>query len=373
MRISLEAYQAESQQEFRQFVDEAVAPFGNDFDQQGRIPEDLIQLIGKRGYLGMNIAAEYKGRGADAITTGLLLEQVGRGSCPLLSLLTVHGMVASAIGRWGSTSQKQKWLPLLAEGKAIGAFALSEPNTGSDAKNIQTVAVLDNGFYIINGLKKWMSFGLRADLFLVFVQCGGHSGALLVERGTPGLTVNPIREITVFQAAQIASLTFDECKVPEANLIGRLGFGFSHIVNSCLDFGRYCIAWGSTGLAQACLDASLAYAEKRMQFGKALKEHQLIQAMLTEMISNVKAARLLCYNAGYLRQTADSRMLVDTAIAKYFASRTAVAAAGDAVQIHGANGFSSEYPVHRYFREAKVMEIIEGSTQIQQIMISQLN
>jgi glutaryl-CoA dehydrogenase (non-decarboxylating) len=306
----------------------------------------------------------------DAITGGLLCEQMGRGSCSVLSLLVVHGMVAHILRRWGTAAQQKQWLPRLASGEIIAAFALSEPEVGSDAAGVKTAAVLDQGSFTVNGTKKWTSFGLRANLYLTFVRCGNRVAALLVERDIPGLTVTPITGMSGFRAAQIACLEFKGCRVPESHLIGRVGFGLSHIAGSGLDYGRHCVAWGGVGLAQGCLDASLAYAGKRAQFGKMLKDHPLIQEMLANMITHIKAARALCWQEACLRSAGNPQMILDGAAAKYFASRVAVQAASDAVQIHGANGFSRDYPVARYFRDAKVLEVIEGSSQMQQMMIA---
>jgi hypothetical protein len=358
------------QEEFRVFVDGQVVPHADDFDDCGRVSDGLLQALGTAGYLGLTVSQEFGGRGKDAITGGLLCEQLGRGSCSVLSLIVVHGMVAHILGRWGTEAQQKQWLPRLASGQIKAAFALSEPDVGSDAGGVKTSAVLDHGWFTINGTKKWTSFGLRADLYLTFVRCGSKVAALLVERGTPGLAVNPISAMSGFRAAQMACLEFKDCRVPESNLIGRVGFGLSHIAGSGLDFGRHCVAWGGVGLAQACLEASLAYAAKRTQFGKPLKDHALVQEMLANMVTNTKAARALCWQEAYLRQTANPQMILDGAAAKYFASRVAVQSASDAVQIHGANGFSRDYPVQRYFRDAKVLEVIEGSNQIQQMMIA---
>ena len=370
MNMELDSGQLAAQEEFRLFVDRDVAPLADEFDDCGRVSEALLQALGATGYLGVNIGREFGGRGLDAVTGGLLCEQVGRGSCSVLSLLVVHGMVAHILARWGTAAQQKEWLPRLASGEILAAFALSEPEVGSDAGGVKTSAVLDQGWFTLNGTKKWTSFGLRANLYLTFVRCGTRVAALLVDRETPGLSVSPISAMSGFRAAQMAGLEFKDCRVPESRLIGRVGFGLSHIAGSGLDYGRHCVAWGGVGLAQACLDASLAYAAKRVQFGKPLREHPLIQEMLANMVTHVKAARALCWQEAYLRQTANPQMILEGAVAKYFASRVAVQAASDAVQIHGANGFSRDYPVARYFRDAKVLEVIEGSSQIHQMMIA---
>jgi alkylation response protein AidB-like acyl-CoA dehydrogenase len=279
-------------------------------------------------------------------------------------------MVAQSVFKWGSKSQKEFWVPRMAIGERIAALGLTEPNVGSDAKNVECSARLCGDCYVLNGVKKWITFGQIADVFLVIAQLGGRPTAFLVERNSPGLSTRPIRGMLGVRASMLAELHLDGCRVPQENLIGREGFGFSHVVSSVLDHGRYSVAWGCVGIAQACLEASVQYASERKQFGAVLIDHQLIQQMFTEMITNIKAARLLCYQAGYLRDMGDPRAIMETSIAKYFASTMATRVASDAVQIHGANGCSSEFPVQRYLRDAKIMEIIEGTTQIQQITIS---
>jgi alkylation response protein AidB-like acyl-CoA dehydrogenase len=189
--------------------------------------------------------------------------------------------------------------------------------------------------------------------------------------GEPGLSIKPIVGILGTRASMLAELHLDDCQIPQENLVCRQGFGFSHVASSALDRGRYSVAWGCVGIGQACLEACLQYTSQRQQFGVYLKEHQIIRQMISEAIANVKAARLLCYQAGYLQEIGDPRSISETSIAKYFASTMAVKVASDAVQIHGGNGCSSDYPVERYFRDAKIMEIIEGSTQIQQITIAE--
>jgi alkylation response protein AidB-like acyl-CoA dehydrogenase len=306
----------------------------------------------------------------DMITFGLLHEEMGRGCSSIRSLLTVHSMVTHALLRWGSKQQKAFWLPKLATGEIIGAFALSEPNVGSDAKSVETTARLCGDYYVLNGQKKWITYGQIADLFLLFARCDGKVSAFLVERNSPGFSTKPISGMLGARASMLAELYLNECAIPKENLVGGRGFGLATIATSALDIGRYSVACGCVGIAQACLEASLQYTSERKQFGSYLKDHQLIQRMITEMITNVKAARLLCYQAGYLKEIGDPNTIMETWVAKYFASTIAFKAANDAVQIHGANGCSNDYPVQRYLRDAKIMEIIEGSTQLQQMTIA---
>ncbi|MDM8548452.1 acyl-CoA dehydrogenase family protein [Desulfobacterales bacterium HSG2] len=370
MRTELTPEQSEQQEAFRAFADEKISPEADQYDRDERIPAETLKRLAEKGYSGATIPKENGGSGMDMITYGLLCEEIGRGSASLLSLITIQTMVSQAILKWGDDSQKAQWLPKMGKGEILCSFALTEPEIGSDAKNVGTSAVLSDGTYLLNGRKKWISGGQIADLFLIIAQCDGAPAAFLVERDTPGFFTEPIGDMMGFRSAMLAEIRMEDCRIPEENLLGRIGFGFSHVAGTSLDFGRYSVAWGCVGLARACLEASLDYTEKRKQFGVYLKEHQLIQGMIADMITNLKAARMLCIHAGHLKDSGDPSVIMETSVAKYFASRIAVKAAMDAVQIHGANGCSSQYPVQRYMRDAKVMEIIEGSNQIQQTLIA---
>jgi hypothetical protein len=370
MKLELSPQQKNAQAEFRDFANEEICPHANQCDRQEFTPPELIEKLAQRGFMGAILTQEFGGKGMDMITYGILNEEIGRGCSSVRSLLTVHNMVAHAICKWGSKSQKEYWLPELASGKVIAAFALSEPNVGSDAKNVETTAILSGDAYILNGQKKWITYGQIADVFLVFAQCSGKPSAFLVEKNSPGLEIKPISGMLGVRASMLAELHLNHCHISQENLLGKLGFGFSYIASSALDYGRYSVAWGCIGIAQACLEACIPYTSERKQFGVYIKEHQLIRQLITEMIANVKAARLLCYQAGYLKDIGNPHSITETSIAKYFASKIATKVAADAVQIHGANGCSSDYPVARYLRDAKIMEIIEGSTQIQQISIA---
>lgn len=371
MKLELSTQQKNAQAKFRAFVNEEICPSAGEWDRKEFTPPELIKKIAEHGFLGAILPQEYGGKGMDMITYGILNEELGRGCSSVRSLLTVHNMVAYALCKWGNKSQKEYWLPKFASGEIIAAFALSEPNVGSDAKSVETTATLVGDAYILNGQKKWITYGQIADVFLVFGKCEGKPTAFLVEKNSPGLSVKAMSGILGVRASMSAELLFNNCQVPLENLVGKLGFGFSYIASSALDYGRYSVASGCVGIAQACLEACIKYTNERKQFGVYLKEHQLIRQMITQMITKVKAARLLCYQAGYLKDINDPNSIMETAIAKYFASTVATKIANDAVQIHGGNGCSSEYPVERYLRDSKIMEIIEGSTQIQEITIAE--
>lgn len=363
--------QARARGEFRGFVDERVAPFADGFDREERMPRELINEVARRGFLGAALPEAYGGGGMSMVVYGLLHEEIGRGCSSLRSLLTVHGMVAHAVLRWGSKELRARWLPRLAAGELLAAFALTEPGVGSDARAVETSARAAEGGYVLTGCKRWVTFGQVADLFLVFAQCEGRPVALLVERSTPGLSVEPLTGMLGVRASMLAEVRFEGCRVPRENVVGREGFGFSHVASAALDLGRYTVAWGCVGIGQACLEASFDYAGGRRQFGAFLREHQLIRRMLTDMLTGVKAARLLCLRAGALRDAGAPEAIMEASVAKYFASTTAARAASDAVQIQGARGCSGDSSAQRLMRDAKIMEVIEGSTQMQQITIAE--
>lgn len=370
MHIEYTTEQQDNQHFYRQFAQNEVASLAQQIDETETFPYELGQKMADMGFLGALVPEEHGGKPLDLISFGLLNEELGNACSSTRSLITVHSMVTFALKRWGKKEQQKKWLPLLASGEKIGAFALSEPNIGSNAGYIETTAVPDGNELVVNGRKKWITFGQIADLFLLFARQDGKAIAMLVEKETPGLTIHPIRGMMGTKGAMLAELELKDCRIPTSNMLAGLGFGIMAVAMSALDIGRYSVAWGSVGIGQACLEASLDYTQVREQFGEPLRNFQLIQQMVTNMITHVKAARLLCLQAGYALENQQANATNDILIAKYFASKTAMEVATDAVQIHGANGCSSDYPVQRFLRDAKVMEIIEGSHQMQQIMIA---
>ncbi|WP_091020276.1 acyl-CoA dehydrogenase family protein [Paenibacillus amylolyticus] len=370
MKVELNAEQLMWQEQFKDFVDSEIIPYASLNDSEERIHPELLAKITEAGYLGSMLPKEYGGMELDNITIGILNEEVGRGCSSVRSLLTVQGMVGLAILRWGTEQQRQHWLPALATGTTLGSFGLTEPSVGSDAKSIETTAVLDGEEYILNGHKKWITMGQLADVFLILAQCENKPTAFIVERDSIGFSVEPMSGLLGARASMIAELKMDSCRIPKENLLGQVGTGLSHVALPCLDYGRYTIACGCVGLAKACLDASVHYANSRIQFGRAIRENQMIQKMITEMSVNMKAARMLCYRAGYLRDVGDPESIMETWTAKYFASTMVNKVASDAVQIHGANGCHRDYPVERYYRDARINEIIEGTTQMHEILIA---
>ena len=353
---------AQSRAELRAFVDREIIPFAGAWDRDGRTPPEVVRTLASHGYLD-TAPRDGSPRVASALVP--LHEEVGRGCSSVRSLLTVHGMVTHALSRWGTRAQAEHWLPRLARGDAVAAFALSEPGAGSDASAVSLEAELDGESYVLQGHKQWITYGQIAGVFLVIARSARGPLALLVERDTPGLTVTPMHGITGTRASMLAALHFERCRVPVSARVGGAGFGLG-IALSALELGRLSVASGCVGIIQACLDASTRYANDRKQFGSAIGQHQLVQRMIADIAVDVRAARLLCERAATLHDARDPGAAHEIFIAKYFASTAAVRAAASAVQIHGANGCTDAYPVDRYLRDARVMEIIEGSTQVLQ-------
>lgn len=370
MKIELTPRQAELQTEFREFADKEIAPYAARNDIEEKLDSEVVNKLTKKGYLGSMLPKKYGGMELDNVSIGILNEEIGRGCSSARSLLTVHGMVSLAILRWGTMEQKEYYLPKMASGDMLGAFGLTEPSVGSDAKNIETTAVLSEDMYVLNGTKKWITMSQIADVFLIFAQCGGKPTAFLVERNTPGFTIVPMSGLMGCRASMIGELHLEDCRIPKDAIVGTVGSGLTHVALAALDYGRYTVACGGVGLAQACLEESIKYSRKRKQFNAPLRENQLIQKMITEMVVGIKAARLMCYNAGYLKDEMDPDSLMETWNVKYFVSKVANMSANYAVQIHGANGYCNKYPVERLFRDAKSSEIIEGTSQMHEVLIA---
>lgn len=354
----------------RDFVKEQVVPSIEEFERNAFIPKEFFIKMAKHGFLGLSIPKKYGGLELDYLTLGAIHEEFGKGYCSVQNILTVYAMVCKPLNRFGTEDQKQKWLPAIAKGETIVSIAITEPKAGSDIKQIETEAVLDGDDYVINGKKRYITLGQIADLFLVFGKCNGRGIAFLVERETPGFEIHPINGLLGLRANMLAELHLKNCRIPKENLIGRVGHGLSHVATFALDEGRYTTACGCVGLGQACLEEAFKYAEDRIQFNSPIREHQLVQKMLTEMIVNVKAARLLCHDAGMLRDAADPSSIAATLMAKYYASKMSVMVSNYAVQIHGASGCVAGAAVERFYRDSKVMEIIEGASQLYEIHIA---
>jgi alkylation response protein AidB-like acyl-CoA dehydrogenase len=355
----------------RTFVDSHIGPHADAYDRKARIPDELLERMAAARLWAPFLPLEVGGAGMDMVTLGEVHEEIGRGCSSVRSLLTVHTMVSWAVQRWGSQEQRERWTPALCRGDVLGAFCLSEPGAGSDTSGITSTAVQSSGGgWVLNGVKKWITNGQRADLYLVFAKTSSSIGAFLVPRSTPGVEVRPIDDILGTRASMLAEVSFDDVALAGDALLGPSGFTAGMLLTGTLDLGRYSVAAGSVGIIQACLEACAAYAGRRTVGGSLLRDLPLIQSKLTDMVTDVRAARLLCAEAGRLKDAGEASTIMATWVAKYFASTAAARHSAEAVQIHGANGCSPDYPVARYYRDAKVMEIIEGSNEIQRITIA---
>ncbi|RCG26492.1 acyl-CoA dehydrogenase [Sphaerisporangium album] len=354
----------------REFVDRHIVPFADMYDRLGRIPDELLDRIAEAGLWAPFLSAEVGGAGLDMVTLGRVHEEVGRGCSSVRSLLTVHTMLAWAVQRWGSPAQRERWLPEVAAGRTLGAFCLSEPGAGSDAAGIVTTAVDHRGGWRLNGTKTWVTGGQRAELFLVFARTATSIGAFLVPRSTSGVSVQPIDDMLGTRASMLAEITFRDVLLDADALLGPSGFTAGMVLTGTLDLGRYSVAAGSVGIIQACLDACAAYTATRTVGGTQLRHLPLIQAKISDMVTDVRAARMLVEEAGRLKDAGDADTIMATWVAKYFASTAAARHAGEAVQVHGAGGCSPRHPVARLYRDSKVMEIIEGSNEIQRLTIA---
>ena len=358
----------------REFVARNVEPFADVWDSEQRIPAAALSLLAKSGYLGCSLPAAYGGQGWDIITFGLLNEALGRGSSALTGVLTVQSMVSMALLKWGTDEQKRRWLPPLATGEMIGAFALTEPGAGSALQSLTTEFTPAHGGdgLLLNGRKQWITCAQLAGGFLVFGKLGKQALACLVPRATPGFEIEPIRGLLGFRASGLAKLSFSNVEIPAANIVGKPGFALSHVAPVGLQYGRISTACSGLGLLRACFEASVAYAAARKIGDKTVGELGMIRSLIARMGTDLEAGGFLCHNACRSEQERAPEAFEKVLIAKYFTSRSAVKAASDAVQIRGASGCHESSPVARYYRDAKIMEIIEGTTQIHEELLGKM-
>ncbi|MCX4678302.1 acyl-CoA dehydrogenase family protein [Streptomyces sp. NBC_01433] len=355
------------------FVAREVTPHAVEWDRAESIDKSIVRKLGALGFLGLTVPEEYGGSGGDHLSYCLVTEELGRGDSSVRGIVSVSlGLVAKTIASRGAEEQKRQWLPRLTAGEAIGCFALTEPGTGSDAGNLATKAVRDGDGYVINGTKMFITNGTWADVVLLFARTGdtpGHKGisAFLVPADTPGLTRRTIHGKLGLRGQATAELVLEDVRVPAAALMGPEGKGFS-IAMSALAKGRMSVAAGCVGIAQAALDAAVRYAGEREQFGKSIASHQLVQELISDISVDVDAARLLTWRvADLIDRGADFATAASTA--KLFASEAAVRAANNALQVFGGYGYIDEYPVGKLLRDARVMTLYEGTSQIQKLII----
>jgi butyryl-CoA dehydrogenase len=357
----------------RSFTDNEIVERARENDRNEHFDLELVAKIADQGYLGAIVPREYGGAGLDYLSYGLVVEEIGRGDSAMRTVISVQtSLVCSAIMRWGTEEQKQRYLPKLCSGEWLACFGLTEPDTGSDAANQKTRAKRTDAGWVINGAKMWISLGNHAKLALIFAQTDpdqGHRGlaCFLVETDQPGFQPQVIHHKMGLRGSDTAEIALSDVEVSEDGVLGEVGDGFK-VAMSSLDSGRFSVAAGCVGICQGCVDASVKYAKERVQFGRPIASFQLVQAMLAEMAVDTEAARMLTWRAGALKD-AGKPSTTETSVAKLFATEAAVKSANTAIQVHGGSGYVDDYPVERYFRDVRVTTLYEGTSQIQKLII----
>ncbi len=375
MDFQLTPNQQQMQERARQFAQQEVAPLSREADERGIFPHHLVRRMGELGLLAVPIASEYGGGGLDYVSYAILCEELGRVDASVRGFVTVHtSLVSLCLQEWGTEEQKRRYLPRLARGEWIGCYALTEPNAGSDVASMETTATVDGEDYVLNGEKIWITNGTSAHLAIVFAtqeRAARHKGicAFLVETDAPGFQREPMPGHELgHRASEHVHITLKDCRVPRSALLGAPGEGFK-VAMSALDRGRLGVAAGAVGIGQACLDACIAYTRERRQFGQRLADFQMLQATLADMAADIEAARLLVYQAAWTKDQGLPTSKV-ASIAKLFATEAALKAASEAVLMHGNRGYSNEYPVERHYRDIKGLQIYEGTSHIQRLIIA---
>jgi butyryl-CoA dehydrogenase len=358
----------------REFATREVAPKAAELDKSGRWPVEIVTKMAELGLLGVTIPQEHGGAGMDALSYALAMEEISAACASCGVIMSVNNsLFCDPIYKFGTDAQKKRVLAPAARGHKIGCFGLTEPMSGSDAQTMVTSAEKTTGGWVLNGAKNWITNGPHADWILVFA-VSDRSGpkvrhtAFLVERGTPGFTENAPDHKLGIHAAQSCTVFFENCKVPEDNVVGQAGDGFK-VAMSSLDGGRIGIACQAIGIARAAFERSVAYAKERKSFGVPIAQHQAIQFMLADMATQIDAARLLAWRAAKMKDKG-VRHTMESSIAKLYASEMATRVTHKAIQVHGGYGYSTEFPVERHYRDARITEIYEGTSEIQRIVIA---
>ncbi|MFC9297342.1 acyl-CoA dehydrogenase family protein [Streptomyces sp. NPDC057011] len=373
MNLELSEEQAAVRRLAREFTEREVAPYAAEWDRAESVDRAIVKKLGALGFLGLTVPEEYGGSGGDHLAYVLVTEELGRGDSAVRGIVSVSlGLVAKTIAAWGTEEQKHAWLPRLCSGDALGCFGLTEPGTGSDAGSLTTRAVREGGSYVIGGSKMFITNGTWADVVLLFARTNdepGHRGisAFLVPTDTPGLTRREVHGKLGLRGQATAELALDGVRVPASAMLGPEGKGFS-VAMSALAKGRMSVAAGCVGIAQAALDAAVSYASQREQFGKPIAHHQLVQELIADISVDVDAARLLTWRVADLIDRGQP-FATESSTAKLFASEAAVRAASNALQVHGGYGYIDEYPAGKLLRDARVMTLYEGTSQIQKLLI----
>lgn len=374
MEFALTAEHRLVQQTAREFAAREILPVAAQLDAEHRFPAEIVRELGKLGLMGVTVPEEYGGAGMDHVAYVLAMEEVARACASTAAIMSVNNsLVCDPILRFGTEEQKRRYLPVLATGQQIGCYCLTEPQAGSDAASLQTTARLDGDRWVLNGTKVFVTNAREAWVFIVFARTeeapGAHGiSAFILERDHPGVVVGKVERKMGLLASSTCEVLLQECRVPRESLLGPRGQGFK-VALSTLDGGRIGIAAQAVGIARAALEESVGYAKQRHQFGRPIAEFQAIQWKVADMATRVDAARLLTLRAAWLRDQG-RRCTLEASMAKLFASETAVFAAHQAVQIFGGYGYIKDYPVERYFRDAKITEIYEGTSEIQRMVIA---
>jgi butyryl-CoA dehydrogenase len=373
MDFSLSQEQRLVRETARAFTDNEIVERARENDRNEHFDLELVEKIANQGYLGAIVPREYGGAELDYLTYALVVEEIGRGDSAMRTVISVQtSLVCSAILRWGTEEQKQRYLPKLCSGEWLGCFALTEPDTGSDAANQRTRARKTDSGWVINGAKMFISLGNHAKVALVFAQTNpekAHRGlaCFLVDTDQPGFQPQEIHHKMGLRGSDTAAISLDDVEAPVDTMLGEVGDGFK-IAMSSLDSGRYSVAAGCVGICQGCVEASVSYSKEREQFGRPIASFQLVQAMIADMAVETEAARMLVWRAGFLKDTGKPNT-TETSIAKLYATEAAVRCANTAIQVHGGSGYVDDHPVERYFRDVRVTTLYEGTSQIQKLII----
>lgn len=374
MDFSLSEKQNIVRRSVRSFCEREIAPIARDIDLEARFPWEVVEKMGKLGYFGIQTPEELDGAGMDTVTYCIIIEEISRVCSGLGLCVTVHNSVGIfPVAAFGSDKQKKKWIPPLARGEKIGAFCLTEPNTGSDASGVESTAIKNGDHYIVNANKVLITNGGVADTCLIFSKTDPSAGrrglsVLIVERGMPGFVVGDLEDLSGNRANPVSSIRLCDCKVPVENLLGREGLGIK-IGLTALDSGRIGIAAQALGVAQAAMEEGVRYSLQRKQFGVPISQHQSVQNMIADMAVQVESARLLVYRAA-AKKDSGMPFSKEAAMAKLYASEAASRVADMALQMHGGYGYVKTYPVERYYRDARVTRIYEGTSEIHRIVIA---
>ncbi len=372
--VNLSEVQEMAQKTAREFTNNEIKPVASINDREHRFPEDIIHKLGELGFMGITVPEQYGGSGLDYLSYMLALEEICKGCASTGAIMSVNNsLVCAPINTFGTEDQKSLFLKDLASGNKLGCFMLSEPEAGSDAASMKTTAILDGDNYILNGTKSWITNGAEADIAVVFASTDKslkHKGvsAFIVEMRTPGVNIGKLEDKLGIRATSTAQIFFEDCKVPRDNILGSEGEGFKIALHT-LDGGRIGIAAQAVGIAQAALEESVRYAKERKAFGKTISDFQGLQFMLADMTTRVDASRLLVWQAAVMKDR-NVKYSKQSAMAKLFAAETAMWVTTKAIQIHGGYGYTTDYPVERFFRDAKITEIYEGTSEIQRIVIA---